>query len=108
MYNNKGVLAIIEIDQQTVRDKVFCHPDIDKFNSGDCLPLHMMLKLKLDAFYRLSPVSEEANCFSLLIRHYPESAGIQDTSGCTLSDHATRLDVIDFDVSLANIEGREY
>jgi hypothetical protein len=66
------VKGLCDIDPTVVQDK--CIPSyVTSLNSGK-LPLHFLL------YYRssISEVSDEGDCFRLLLSLYPASAGIKD------------------------------
>jgi ankyrin repeat protein len=72
-FNLECVIILCIVDATVVRDK-FTPPDDTYLGSGE-LPLHSLIRYRSE---KMSEVSNEGDCFRLLLRLYPAAAGIKD------------------------------
>jgi ankyrin repeat protein len=101
--NYKISLLLCEMDEH---EQLIRHKTIRPFPADNLsLPLHTLVQSKIRNTYyhqtdeytfaphRFSPVSDEADCFRLLITRYPEAAGVKDGRDISPYDLAVLLDL---------------
>lgn len=98
-YKISSYLCEIDEHKQLIRHKTIRPSTIDNLS----LPLHVLLQNKmrsthLTKYYtfstdQFSPVSDEADCFRLLITRYPEAAGVKDAGDRSPYDISVSLDL---------------
>jgi hypothetical protein len=86
-FNFECVIILCDVDWTVVKDK--CTPfEIILSHSGQ-LPLHLLIEYRSP----ISEVSDEGDCFRLLLRLYPAAAGVKDDHSRSPHDMAVSNDL---------------